>query len=649
MVNICFKKVTLCFETIFFCECDLVPSLIPMPSTILPQVIGPEIEFIDDQLCLVSVVWYTMFACDVINIQSSGCVLITPYGISFDLNGLTETSTNGSTGNSQYQYTILPCGEENLNVKCDRSEVGHGIRVIQTPVDSLSCTSLGSGEGVLRYADNTLTLTFQQGDTCHDSFARVSIITLICPADVEDLSSACPEQDDCLTFIAEQHCSYEFEWITSAACALDTTTPTCKFELNGTLYNLGMLTEDQDPTYTAITIEQGVDCYLINPCGTVTTTLDSNLKTADFCNLRVAPAKCGNTSVCRLNSDGSVLPMGIFDFRNPSTYHTIDKNVVSVSTLPGSENQQAIVRYVCQPGGLLTAPVYMSHLTENITEFYWATFASCPQGVRVGSGCAVQEETTGFLFNLTSLENTSYIFNDTLNHYTYTIRVCDAIPNDTHLGDCAKGTGMCQLSSSSSNKPRSAGLANATLVYSNSLLKLTYANGSVCSDGSKRMTSVLFYCDPDAFSLSVVNVSEVHHCDYLVEMRTQLACPPAFRSMECVYVDSNGTIYDLGELGRTSGNWQAEGPDGSVYIINVCRPLNLQEVGACNPLSAVCRLGQAQGYPSLDLGYAASAYLYIDSNSDHLVLRYNSTTTGDETCSVVVTEIELVCSQNSVS
>ena len=611
--------------------------------------IGPQIEFIDDRLCLVNVVWYTMFACNVINIQSSGCRLTTPYGVSFDLNGLSETSTNGSTGTSHYQYTVLPCGEGNLNVRCDRSEVGYSIRVIQTPLDSLSCTSLGSGDGVLRYADNTLTLTFERGDTCHNGFARVSIITLICPASVKNLNSVCPELDNCLTFIAEQHCSYEFEWITSAACALETLTPTCKFELNGTLYNLGLLTEDRDPTYTAITTEEDVECYLINPCGTVTTTSNSNLKATEYCNQKVAPATCGNTSICRLNADGSVMPMGVFDFRMPSTYHTVDKDVVSVATLPTAEGQQAVVQYVCQPGGLLTSPVFMTHLTENITEFYWATFASCPQGVYVGSGCAVQEETTGYMFNLTSLENKTYVFNDTLNHYQYNIRICDAIPASGSIGDCATGVGMCQISSSSSSKPRSTGLANATLVYSNSVLKLLYANGSTCSDGYKRTTTVLFYCDPDTFSVSVVNVSEIRHCDYLVEMKTQLACPPAFRSMECVYVDPDGNFYDLNELGRTSGNWQAEGPDGAVYIINVCRPLNLQGVGGCNPLSAVCKLGEAQGFPNINLGYAASASLSTHPQTGHLVLNYNSTTTGDKSCPVIVTDIEFVCSQDMVS
>ena len=588
-----------------------------------------------------------MFACDVINIQSSGCKLATPYGVSFDLSGLAETSANDSTGNSQYQYTIVPCGEDNLNVRCDRSEVNYDIRVIQTRVDSLSCTSLGSGDGVLRYADNTLTLSFKRGDTCHNGFARVSLITLTCPTNVNNLNSLCPGLDNCLTFIAEQHCSYEFEWITSAACALETAVPSCKFELNGTLYNLGLLT--QDPTYIAITTEHDVECYLINPCGTVPTTSNTNLRTADYCDRKVAPSKCGNTSICRLNTDGSVVPLGVFDLRNPSTYHTVDKNVVSVVTLPTKAGQQAVVQYVCQPGGLLTSPVFMNHLTENITEFYWATFASCPQGVYVGSGCAVQEETTGYMFNLTSLQNKTYVFNDTMNHYQYNIRVCDAVPVSSGVNDCGAGVGMCQLSSSSSGKPHSAGRANATLVYSNSLLKLLYTNGSACSDGHERTTTVLFYCDPDSFSVSVVNVTEIRHCDYLVEMKSQLACPPAFRSMECAYVDPNGNFYDLSELGRTSGNWQAEGPDGAVYIINVCRPLNLQGMGGCNPLSAVCRLGKAQGFPNLNLGYAATAYLYTHPDNHHLVLRYNSTTTGDDSCPVVVTEIELVCSQKAVS
>ena len=532
----------------------------------LTQPLGPRIEFLDPKLCGITFLWYTMTACDVSTVQSKTCLLTTPYDISFDLTQISDITINPP--NTHYKYELNPCAKSGINSACGVSNSHTPIHVTQTDTTNSICHSLGQGDGKLRYIDNTLTLTYIMGDVCHNSLARSSIISFICPKDVNKNCT-----DKCVSFVAEEHCIYNFEWITDLACGKPTGSK-CKFTLNGVNYNLGLLTEDVTPTYAAVTISSNTACYLINPCGEVSTTKET-WTASQYCNQRKAPMSCQHNSVCKVLKTGNGIPLGSFNLNSAGTMHTVDNSVVSVSTVATASGKSALIQYICQTGTLLTSPVFVSQFTSNITEFHWYTFAACPQGVVFGSDCIVTEPATGFKFNLTSLSKQSFEFNDTKKNFQYTIRVCSAIPLNTYGGNCANNSAICQHASGKTVH-KSAGTPSSALIYRDSTLKLVYTNGDACHDKSKRQTTVVFLCDPNAHKASVENVTEIRHCEYLVEIRTKLACPPAYRSSECVYFSSKGDSYDLLELEKTEGNWQAEGADGSVYLINVCRPLNLQ-------------------------------------------------------------------------
>lgn len=496
-------------------------------------------------------------------VVSSTCTLTLPNGMGFDLSGVKEIYVNDSF--NKYQYNLKPCSV-GLNTPCGRTSTVDVIHSTQTNRQNGICVVIGQGAGKLRYIDNGLSLMYGLGDTCHNGLARTTIINFLCPTDVSTNCSS-----DCVTFVAEDHCVYLFEWVTDAAC-LPTSDSKCKFQLNNVNYNFGLLTEGTIPTYAAISTEKDSLCFLINPCGTLEVT-NNSYTPSHYCNNRVAPSACAGSSVCQIKQHGDPVPMGVFDLQDSSTLRTIDHSVIGVSTK--LSRKSALVQYICQTGALLTTPVFISQLTENIVEFHWYTSAACPEAFVTGSNCMVTESRTGFMFNLTSLSEHTLHFNDPVGHYHYMIRICSSFPSSLYSkgSSCANNSAVCQETGAHNY---SAGQQSTELMYDDSILKLMYMNGSECSDHSRRKTSIVFLCDINVREPLVQNVTEVRHCEYLVEVKTLFACPPAYQSKECVYFASNGDTYDLLELAKTDGNWQAESSDGSVYFINVCRPLNLQ-------------------------------------------------------------------------
>lgn len=505
-----------------------------------------------------------MHACDVKAVQSATCTLTSSFGLTFDLNNLPELTVTPPS--SKYEYDLKLCTADGLNTACGRTDDTSVIRATQTDTNSGVCVVIGKGNGKLRYIDNSLSLVYGLGDTCHNGMARTSVITFLCPNDIT-ITDNCT--DNCLSFVTEDHCIYEFQWITSLVCK-SVSESKCKFVLNSVIYDFNLLLKGNIQTYAAMSSSEYNVCYLINPCGTLETT-DEIYTPSQYCNNRKVPSNCSGSSVCLIKKIGNPIgiPLGRFNLHDRDTLLTVDHSVISVSTIPDVNGKSAQIQYICQTGTLLTTPIYIGQLTSNITEFHWYTYAACPQRVVVGSNCIVTEPSTGFEFNLTPLASQTFHFNDSLHNYYYHIRVCSYLPVSYGCGD---NSAICQ----STNHNYSTGQPNAALIYENSNLKLVYSNGSACSDGSRRETTVIFICDTQATNVIVQNITEVHHCSYLVEVKTIFACPPVFRSNECVYFSANGSKYDLLELAKSTGNWQAEGSDGSVYFINLCRPLNLQ-------------------------------------------------------------------------
>ena len=625
------------------------------------QELGPRVSFLTDSLCLLEIHWYTEFACGNSAFQTTGCQLTTAKGVEFDLSALNavhstmanETSSTGAPPQI-YEYQLQLCSGKELNTLCGRSESASSIRVTQLNAAG-ECKSLGVGDGTLRFADGVLSMTFTLGDPCSSDFVRTSLVTFVCP---EDLQEGDAETEDRLSFISEDACFYNFEWVTSYACSQETSGITdCVFlTSSGGSYNFAPLVGEADKNWVAVDDQAGTACYMLNPCGELKLAHDEGATSEfDYCRERVAPGGCRGASVCRVFINGSTDVIGRFDLQNESMITSVDSNVLTVRGEFPSSVHTAVVHYVCKVGDFTTAPVFVGISNEHFYEFHWTTFAACPSGVQRGENCLVTHKATGYTFNLTSLSSLSLLLEN--GSYIYNIAVCSKLGEESFC-DGVNNSAVCQISKQNANSKKSLGLSSSTLIYEDGTLKLRYTNGSQCHhNGSpRRDTTVLFVCDSTAHTAVAGSVREVDYCSYVIEVRTKLACPPAYQATECIHIDTDGKSYDFSELSRSpnEGNWQARGPDGSIYFINLCQPLN--RVTGCSPLASVCRVqtdkdtGHSK-YTNIGLastasfkGAGSSSGGTLGENRIRLTYDFVSLVAA---CEKLYTTIEFVCSNNT--
>ena len=544
---------------------------------------------------------------------------------------------------TKYTYSFLLC--QGSFSSCD-PQVPSGTRVVQR--ENNVCRSLGTGNGYLRYADGSLTLTFHNGDSCHSNFRRTSEITFLCPDDLDaDTRSS---RNNTVKFLEEEDCFYLFEWVTDAACGTkDSGVASCQFEVSNLgLYDFAPLVGTQDTTWVGLSSDESYPCFLVSPCGKLSVSDARFSSSTDYCTANSgtvlkAPKECDGASVCAIMADG-VIAIGLFDLSKLSNIKAIDKNVISVSGT--YHNNTAIIHYLCKPGDLASAPVFVGVIEQTIFEFHWRTFAACPKGVTFGSSCSVTYQ--GYLFNLTSIPVLK--FRDGV--HSYNISVCSALPSSSTLctDDPNVKAAICQYSSVNS-KHYVLGQSNSTLVYEDGVLKLNYSGGGQCHHVSvSRSTMVLFICDDSAHVASVTSVTE-DDCTYVVEVRTKLACPVASRASECTFHYQDHS-YDFSALSRSSGqgNWETRGRDRALYIINICQPVNLAT--GCHPLAGVCRtklVRDTMTYANLGIASNATFKHVNDSHGGHvqLVYEYTPVEGSGSACATWRTTIELYCSDSS--
>ena len=539
-----------------------------------------------------------------------------------------------ATSEQLYVYSLHICQGTELYQDCSPPPQAN-TRVVQIDETHI-CHSLGMGDGVLRYVDDTLSLTYSRGETCHSNFARTSLITFVCPSDLDKDNS-----NTSVRFLGEEDCFYQFEWVTNLACGGESSGVSgCQFELHDMgVYNLAPLVGTQDDNWVAVSGDSSYSCFMLNPCGRLIVTETIYNSGPSYCKTRKAPTTCVGASVCAVFPDGSAAPIGIFDLEKQSSITSIDKYVVSISGPMANSSDSAIIHYVCKPGDLSSAPVFIGVVDQFSFEFHWNTYAACPSGLQMGSDCSVFYQ--GNFFNLSSIPVLR--FNSSDDAYMYEISVC--LPLQTAATHCSKNgakmPAICQVRSN--GKHYVLGLANSSLVYEDGTLRLTYSGGDMCHNNVSRKTVVLFLCDRSSHTASVSSVTE-DLCTYVVEVRTKLACPVANRATECIHFHE-GRSYDFSDLSRAQdqGNWEARGPDGSKYFINVCQPLN--HVAGCSPLASVCRVvpdGTHMTYTNLGLAYNST--FYQDEN-DHVKLEYEFP--GSSPCPKVHTTIEFVCTNRT--
>ena len=587
----------------------------------------------DDDLCLVVVNWYTSYGCSVSSFQSTGCKLATGDGLTFDLSPLKDTvvELNATVRGHLYTYELQICGSSSsINTDCGR-DPSPSIHVAQFDPDGGGvCRSLGQSVGKLRYSDRALALTYSGGDSCQTNYKRTSVINFVCPQTLKG------SDNNSVTFLSEDSCYYEFQWVTPLACGSRSSGGDfCDLQIGNRSYSFASLALDAGQNWVAIDDEPETACYMLDPCGELEVTQETYTPT-QYCEHRKAPPTCAKSSICQIPVNGSAVPLGRFDLRDGTTVTPVDSHVFSVLS-KDADKRPAVVRHVCKPGDLSSVPVHVGTLPGGTHEFHWVSAAACPTGTSVGDDCAVTQEGTGFVFDLSPISSVTYNRSD--QGFSYDVAVCSPL-NGSRCVD--PNVGVCQQSGGGY---KSAGQYSTALSYIDGSLKLVYYGGTACSKGANayRNSTLVFQCDRFAHTPAVTSVTEVGYCQYLVEVATKLACPPAFRATECIYVSPEGDKFDFSSLVKPSGSWQASGPGGSTVHINLCQPLSGRP--GCHPLASVCSVRGGSVYSNLGLAGTAN-FSFV---RDHIVLRYNFTDpqSSDGQCSVVESMIEFLCSNAS--
>lgn len=600
----------------------------------------------DSRVCLTIITWYTSFACGRAAIQTHSCVLTTQGGLTFNLTGLVSplaeinATTQLDSNQHPYIYSLKICQDSPHFDGCSIPPK-QDTHVIQRD-STLHCHSLGAGRGTLRYADGSLSLTYSNGDTCHSNFARTTSINFQCP---EELDGGERDNTSTIRFLGEEDCFYEFEWVDPLACAGKTSgVSDCQFELpQGGTYNFAPLVGEQDRNWVALSDEADITCYMVNPCGELAVTEDTHATGMEYCSERHTPSGCSGASVCRIANNGTGSRIGRFDLGQLDQISSSSNSTVTIQGGLKDSNFTATIHYLCNTGDLSSSPVYLGTTNGQNYEFQWATFAACPIGTEVGSECMVSYQ--GFIFNLSSIPVLQY----STGEYRYDIAMCSSL--QTSKTRCNQtNTAVCQTQITGSHNHYKLGEANSTLIYQDGTLKLVYHNGQKCTHDPKppRNTTILFICDNTVPTASISSVTE-DHCEYVIEVRTKLACPPANRAIDCLFFN-NGSSYDFSRLSRSleEGNWEASGPDGSTYILNVCQPLN--HVLGCGILEGACRRESHDGHMTYtDIGTASDAIFSSDirNNEEFITLTYTHRPAVGA-CPQIMTNIEFQCANETL-
>ncbi|EEC20270.1 mannose-6-phosphate/insulin receptor type II, putative [Ixodes scapularis] len=273
--------------------------------------------------------------------------------------------------------------------------------------------------------------------------------------------------------------------------------------------------------------------------------------------------------------------------------------------------------------------------------FNFETPAACPLMVAEGDKCKVKDRRYGYVYDLSSLANATSDYEVSTANFTYLINVCRPLVTD--LESC-KGAAMCQTKPTDANFGMHAGLPSSAVTYKNGLITLTYSEGyGGCKGINNRSTVITFVCDHSASGRQgPAFVSESEECTYAFEWRTSLACPPIVESECSVQLDNDGGMVDLSPLSNPRENYIVSGPDGSKYVLNVCRSVVYSPGATCENTAGACVVSHPQN--SRNQGQVLFPP-YVENG--RVMLKYSS---GDYCNSGMTarleTVIEFICDKN---
>lgn len=536
--------------------------------------------------------WLTPAACPVQRIVGQNCVVSDPlYGYSFDFNKLRKADADYLVTSGEYAYELNVCGPLVKSSKCTDSSIAS----CQTkPADNNFHYDAGHSSSSLVYDSGEITLTYDNGQLCHQKYNRSTVITFVCDQSKTGLAGP--------TFLNEtEDCVYQFVWPTTQACPPFKVADCGLRDPKGGQYDLSSLSLNDDNYQTIDHVAKKK--FIFNVC-------------------RSLVHQKGET--CPFNSAACIVDLSVTDpkkkFHNigevsEQQVQFLDGHLQLVYTngepCPEDPTKHVTTRILlyCSKDSIDTSPA--GHFQVGCEHrFVWQTAAACPIQTSQGDGanCTVTNPSTGYAFDLSSLRRSEGYTVDDRKDHKFTLNVCGAVAGTT----CVASTGTCQVETIGEMRSFNAGKWNANLQYDDGILFLNYSGGDKCHNNQyERNVIISFICSQGAGQGRPEFIAETGDCTYQFVWHTELACEEQVRCS----VEKDGYTVDLSPLIKMSGHHLAVSTaghetdtDGTFYI-NICRPLNPIYGKLCPPGASACQdrvgkspisLGKARTRPQLD-------------------------------------------------
>lgn len=522
--------------------------------------------------------WHTAAACFP-DYAPFDCSVDDGNGNFYDLSGLSSHTTNWHVSD---RSTVTPEGSANAvyeinlcrpvvpaaGMTCNRTAGACQLNAVGSHM------SLGQAQPPQIAEDGSLYVEYYGGDACHNgNYHRALRINFECPRDSQNNPLAGVMGSP--TFESEnEQCRYFFNWRTSAACPLGTTTADandCKVtSAEGQVFDLNDL-----KTYGDFDVHAGDFTYKVGIC--------TDVSEGDECHLQAA---------CQIAADGSKKKLGILQ---PLTItgNSLRLHYVNGTNCHDSQfKRETIIDFRCNRRLDNTEgnSPQLTFVTENGNcsyEFVMETALAC---VAEAVECSYTDPSTQSNYDLSALQRTDANWiaaigstdeSASVTDYSYYINVCRNLVPIDNAGECTGGS-ACQVSNIGEGNHIASVASSMNMTVEHGKLIARYGGGESCSTGERRII-IEFECDADSGNMGrPVFVGEESHCAYKFSWRSSYACPiggsaappppPPSRtpltSVNCSVTDQrSGNTYDLSTLGTETGTITA---GGSTFHIAAC-------------------------------------------------------------------------------
>uniref|UniRef100_A0A2P2ICE8 Autophagy-related protein 27 n=1 Tax=Hirondellea gigas TaxID=1518452 RepID=A0A2P2ICE8_9CRUS len=510
--------------------------------------------------------WLTPVACPKHVVTSDSCQVQDPlFGFTYDISPLRNLIKDYTTSDGTIDFYVNVCGP----VVEDYGRLPVNTSVAVKVGDHYQTGGVSPGKMI--FNDGTITMEFDHGSSCGDNETISSQILFLCDHNSDDAGSGLS------IFTHRPSCKYNFLWHTKYVCPPHTVIDCSVTTKDGDRYDLNPLslpTLNQEETGT-----NKDEKFILNVCRSIVHSKD---------------ARCAYDAAACLVDESH---------KNKSV------NIGVVGSGPYVENGHLRLKYVngdlCRDKIRYTTEIYFecdpndyfpypSLITKEDCKyiFEWKTKFACAEKmshVPNYGNCTAKDLYTNSEFNLMPLRQSDRY--EIINgNVTLLLNVCGPVVDprcpENNSGSCVKRN--------TEQTFVSGGLANANLLSVPGTLSLTYKDGSSCSNGFTRTTSISFFCGAENATNGPVLVSvDDNSCTYFVNWHTELACN---NRVDCIAQGYERDV-DLRPLIKHDDNYEVDYPNGEPgdkFFINVCRPLNHVIGTTCTAGASACLVKKHQ-------------------------------------------------------